>query len=350
MDDRNAAQQRSEIAQRQQQGSDLPSSDAALQTADSRPSFPDQVIIFPLLFWDAIHARLGGAIRVWALARALDATGCGGVLADDLNAYLDALNVHPRSRRRWINDAVKCGLLTPFYRTRSGLHGYRYAAGYRAAIIVGCQSVGTRPVKVSAVGLVSAGWHSLVWAAFTASTGERPITRKCKQLLTGVSKQTQLNLEAQQPIQVTPNYVITRMPADRLTGVREFQKAHAFVFTKPNRKQVIAWRGPNSYKVPSEVAATLPKTRCNVIKKRLSRAGHTTWQKVVPARSNDDALSTGRLYFDSEKGANRRIRKLTRPQAPPTRVRELFIALPRHGLLPPSSQSQIRFWRQESIR
>ena len=309
------------------------------------------VRVVPPLLLDAVRHKLGGGIRAWLFARTLDTDGSGGVDSDDLNGYLEYLGVQDRTTQRWIASAVISGLLTPYFRTRSGKSGYRYVSLDQAAVIAGCHNLGRRVAQVAAKNLVKAGWRSFAWGAFIVTLNERPVSRDKKHKLTGVPRSTQIHLETHIEVHRTPNYVISDIPTSHLDGIREFGRPYAFAFRKPNGERVVAWRGPDACAVSDEVAINLSKGRLKKANKRLSIVSCAIWSTVGPALSNVDTEPEypGRLFYTNTRDAKNFLKHITRPTAPSTDIREVFVSIPSKQLFPKGKHFKACFWKPEAV-
>jgi hypothetical protein len=172
------------------------------------------VKIWPVVGLAAALSAHGGAWRLWVLARALDEPGAGRVSAQALAEFTKQLHVGARNYQRWRADALRLGLLryagTDFYYCSLGV----------AAVLLGAERVG-QPAMVSADKLVRSGWRAVVWSAYLVTLGERPISQAIKCQLTGIDERTQRNYQAAQPGSARPNYALTTMRSDALTGARE---------------------------------------------------------------------------------------------------------------------------------
>lgn len=131
----------------------------------------------------AIKGKTSGAWRAWQICKHLDQEGSGRVLRLELWTYFDYLGVGDRKRRRWVNQAVKLGLL--MFDARGG-HYYMVSLA-QAAVILNCRHVG-RPAAIRLDAFVKTGWRENVWSAYLATTNNRPISQAKKAKLTGVKE------------------------------------------------------------------------------------------------------------------------------------------------------------------
>lgn len=349
---------------------------AAPQAASEGTSYPPTLRFWPVLGLSAIRAGQGGAWRYWALAQALDEPGSGVVQEADLRACLTALEVEPRTQRRWAAQARSLGLVRQTRRPgRLLLAGQR-----RAAELLGCEYIGPRPVRISAARLVQEGWRGYVWAGYLAACHQdHMISRATLDVITGVPGQTQREWERADGglVYNTPNIVLTDLPPDHLDGFREQVRPSAFVLEeRATRRSVLAYRLPDRRYVPPFTARSLGRGRSGKVNRCLkyrSTDGNgnllSPAEKPVAEQANagsDAALcesgrghrrdpeASGRLrLFHTEKKRLRSVlRRLSRSDR--SDVREIFERLPdlprRRGRYYLGPLNRTGRWREVQVR
>lgn len=152
--------------------------------------YPDRVKVWSLVGFAAINNKLGGAWRLWMLARALDQSGSGVVAESDLRDYCKHLGVSERLQRYWLAAAIRSGILAERVYKRSGDRVFILASLGRGAAAIGAQYIG-RPAEVSSRALVKSGWKRHLWAAYLATLNGRPVSQQKKFELTGIEPRVQ---------------------------------------------------------------------------------------------------------------------------------------------------------------
>lgn len=235
-----------------------------------------------------------GAARLWFIARQLDRKGAGWIYKADLWAVLAGLEVGDRKRRRWIADALDLGLLV-----KSKIKGVYTLAGLaRGAILLGCNKAET-PAIIPIGDLVQPGWKARCWAAYLATTRNRPISQNVKESITGISPRTQRNLQAAAPgITARKNYAQTQLRGDHLTGLQEHGRPGAFVGAG-NR---VVFRLPDAHYVPAFYAQLAHRGR--------SRKA----QKIINHLSTEGQVKGNflKLFHERLNSARAVLRKLAR--------------------------------------
>jgi len=157
------------------------------------------------------------------------------------------LGIDRRKFRRWLREAERIGLVRVASH-RSGpvliLTGIE-----RAAEIIGCESLGPRPMELPAEDLLGAGWRANVWAAYLASLGDGKVTISRSKLreLSGVPERSQARWEAEAGVIARANYAVSDRAAGGLEWERDFIRSHAFAWRDPaSGGRVIAWRLPDT--------------------------------------------------------------------------------------------------------
>lgn len=244
----------------------------------SQPSQP--IKIWPLIVFAADKQRLGGAIRLFFIARMIDKRGSGKVAKAELLSWLQYLKVGDRKRRRWLAQAKAQGLIIE-------VDDFYYLVSLaKAALAVECNQVG-RPAKIAVYSFVGNGWRAHVWASYLSTLRGRPMSQATKETLTGVSVRTQRNYQAALPGQKRRNYTKTKHRGDRLTMFKEHGRGACFV----GRDGTIIFRLPDIRNVPGFIASPTPKGRS----KKAQRIVNATSFQVE--RGNTDA-NLFRLFYE----------------------------------------------------
>lgn len=207
----------------------------------------------PVLALHALRARPAGAWRAWILMRHLDTAGSGVVKQVDALAFAASLGTSKRRWKRWMKEALSEEFISKIVRHRDGREEivYKLRGVTSLARLLGCSTVGSRPVSIPADLVTAENCIAYVWTAFLATLPlDRPISRAAMRELTGVPERSQLRYEAECNIRVTANYAVTTLSDEHLPGVQEFEVGHAFSLRDPDTgERVIAWRLPNCYEV-----------------------------------------------------------------------------------------------------
>jgi hypothetical protein len=177
--------------------------------------------VIPLIALGAIENKLTGAYRIWQLARYIDRhDGSGRVSSGDLRGLLDDLEVHKRTQRRWIAEAVRVGVVI-----EDKNDGYRYISAGKAGARLGARNIDRAVVLPGGPGeLTGKGWRSNVWAAFLGGHNggnPNPKSQETYETITGVSPRVQRNYNAQiDGIKQRSNWACFGSSGGRLEAVR----------------------------------------------------------------------------------------------------------------------------------
>lgn len=226
------------------------------------------VKFWPLMGVAAHQHGEGGAWKLWALAKSLDKKGTGAIPLAELQALVRELGVPQKTWRRWLAAARRLTLV----RDRTCGDGWVVLASHAwAAVLLGCEDIGTRPASIRAGDLVGKGCWAYVWAAYEATHGGRQISRATQEKLTGVPTRTQRAYDNQSGVDRRSHYAISERETDELTGMAEFEDhPGAFKFyDKKRRRLTIAWRLPDSRTTSS--AESLQRGRSKKISKDVKR-------------------------------------------------------------------------------
>lgn len=276
----------------------------------------------------------------------------GGSGLVDQKRVVDILNTHgvnERSRRRWLNQAVQLGILTP-YQSKKGVKGYKITSAEKAALKIGCTYVGSRPVAISVSKMLRSGWRSYVWAAYLACFSPNPLSRQKKAQLSGVARRTQIALEKPLPLGRTPTYVITDTPAAQLGIYKDLARGHAFAFRDPYGRGVIAYRNPDIVTVPLEIARTLVKGRTRKINKFLTQAQSVELSIKGQLQPQKALLETGLLFFEKVVAAENKSRVYQiQPDLFQKPIQEVFVAT-QPSFRHPHDKPSVKFWVAMAVK
>lgn len=304
---------------------------------------PGEIKLWPLLVQSAIDAGLGGAIRVWLVARLLMRDGSGLVEQSQVTAFLDGNGVHERTRRRWTAQALELGLLIP-YESKKGVQGYKIKSVTKTAQTIGCSNVGSRPVAIFAKKLLQKGWRSYVWAAYLACFKPLPVSRAKKAQLSGVARRTQIGREKNLPLIKTPTFTLTGIPATSLAAYRKYVQRNAFAFRNPAGQTVIAYRMPDIVSVPLEVARTLPKGRTKIINHTLADQNQENSSNKARVSPEKTLLDSGSVFFEKQAAADKKCQRVRlQPELFQQPVQVVYVAQ-RPAFRHPHTRPQAKFW------
>ena len=137
----------------------------------------------------AIRAGKSGSFRAWIIARYMN-DGSGRFLKARLYQEIEKVT-SKRNRQRWIKEALELGIFT---RSRCGNY-FRYISVEKAAAVYQARDI-VAPTWTDPDDLVKPGWHGLYLAGYYESRNpDQPISRAALATITGLQKQTQINLE-----------------------------------------------------------------------------------------------------------------------------------------------------------
>jgi len=164
-------------------------------------------------------------VRLWEFAHWLDVGGRGLIERDVLKRQ--ALeHVSPRTFRRWLRQAHELRLINPWSR------GYwQLEAHGRAYRRLGLRCDRRKAVIPDMADLFRPGWKAVVYDAFVAALGERPISRKTIETLTGKSASSQRRYQKRAGVKAKRNVVLYGIPANR-EWIRYMQLEHGRYFAE----------------------------------------------------------------------------------------------------------------------
>ncbi len=213
--------------------------------------YPETVTFFSHMGIAAARrvSKLGGAWRLYELAKALDKKGTGKIARDDLRDYALFLGVEVRTFERWIKAARNNDLFYTDVQSASGQWMIVIANRGIAGAALNCETAGRR-VTMPAADLIGKGWKARVWSAYYATHNGQPIARGTMQKIVNVAISTQRYRDAQagKRVKRIRNYAITNIRGDKLQLLKDFSKRKGLYI---DRKGFINFRLPNSYQVLS---------------------------------------------------------------------------------------------------
>ena len=187
-----------------------------------------------------------------------------------------SVGISKRQWRKWIKEALKTEFIQLITSHQNGSEQivFRLIGAYNVAQIIGCtENVGSRPVEVPLEMIINDDYYKYLWAAFLSTLPERPISRMTLRLLTSIPERNQLRYEKDLHLLVAPNYAITDLPFDHLTGFREMKIPHAQKFIDPITKKVVcAFRLPNTYYMLEKEITTLGRGSASRINRKLKKS------------------------------------------------------------------------------
>jgi len=281
----------------------------------SLPAKPP-VKIWPLLGLSAIKHRHGGAWRAWTLARALDGVGSGKVLSNELNSLMRGVGVESKTRRRWMADALKIGLLIP------GKSGALFVVGLaRAAALLNSPAIGL-PAMVDGGALVRKGWRALTFEAYN-STLRGPMSQNRKHRLTRISPRTQRNYIRAGLATSRRNFAIRNEPANHASGIREVRGLAVFSPRTGAHAGKLIQRLPDWRIVPQTTAIAAPVGRSRKAQRKLLESTSCTL-----GRGN--VFEQPKLFYGNEQAARRAVKAIERSEAD-DRPGEVFELMQAHA-------------------
>lgn len=112
-------------------------------------------------------AGIGGAFRLWVLAKALDVRGLGMIRRRDLRAYVLSLGATPRMWQRWINQARAHGFIVDIQKGRDWWLILPRAG--KVVLEAGWAANLGRKITIPAGDLIGPGWKARIFAAWEDS-------------------------------------------------------------------------------------------------------------------------------------------------------------------------------------
>jgi hypothetical protein len=187
--------------------------------------------VHPSLIIAAKRQHLGGAIRLYALAKSIHPYGW--LTVSELKAESYKVGISKSSFYNWLKDAYSTDLFH-YVCDKQGRELILVASYADAYTIFEIQFVDKQAVEIPADVLFDKDWFAFVWEGWNASNfNGRVISQDTKQKLTGIPAPTQRRLDRRANIKRVRNYVVTDVPASQVEAVREFSNKRG-VFTIGN--------------------------------------------------------------------------------------------------------------------
>jgi len=295
------------------------------KTATGSPEsgkYPESVAFYSYMGVDAARrlSGVGGAWRLYILAKELDQDGVGRVTLADLRGFALHLGLNPRTYQRWINQAERRGVLS-YFQKESGEWWVNLQSPAKLCHVLGWDAIGKK-MQVDPALLIGPGWKANIWASVSAGMDGRQISRERLQKVYNVPARTQTHRDNQADVNRQSNY------AD--TGI-EVSAGDVKAWQQNNPQWKGLFRASNGH-----LYRRLPDTRATnkVIligtgrgRKALSELRHL--QDITACYKRDQALANGiedseyiRLFNRNPKQLKTSKRKLERQKKP--RVVDVF--------------------------
>ena len=284
--------------------------------------YPQDVSFYTYMGIDAARARsgVGGAWRLYILAKALDQDGVGRVALADLRGFALHLGLNPRTYQRWINQAERRGVLS-YFQKESGEWWVNLQSPAKLCHAMGWDAIGKK-MQIDPALLIVPGWKANIWASVSAGMNGRQISRERLQKVYNVAARTQTHRDNQADVNRQANYADTGIIANA-ADVKAWEQ------NRPEWKGLFRASNGRLYR-------RLPDTRATnkVIligtgrgRKALSELRHL--QDITACYKRDQALANGiedseyiRLFNRNPKQLKTSKRKLERQENP--RVVDVF--------------------------
>lgn len=280
----------------------------------SESPFPEQIAIWPQVVMTASQQNMGGAIRVWTLAKGLDESGSGVIARDSILSYMEYLNISRASQYRWLNKAIRIGVFQP---VRNG-EQFLLAGINNVGLIFGANDIGNRCL-IKPKNLAIPHWKGGVWDLILTQFKGRPVSRATLKQVTGVPIRTQIELEKKGATKVQHNWCMTSTDVGLITPYSEFSRPHAFVANIRNKSRIV-YQLPNHYLVPKrsgtpDGGSYRRKSYTAASASVKSDSLECSFSVVRCPESNFQAGGARceriyRMYFDREKPFSRALRRL----------------------------------------
>ena len=246
---------------------------------------------YSLMGLAAIRAVKSGSFRAWIIARYMN-DGSGRFLKARLYQEIEKVT-SKRTRQRWIKEALELGIFT---RSRCGNY-FRYISADKAAAVYQARDIVTT-IWTDPDDLVKPGWHGLYLAGYLESRNpDQPISRAALATITGLQKQTQINLEKGN------DHIVKHECKAVLGKVSDPEKAFKELQNNPD---------PSVRIHGNKIIKQLPNTyRAQGIKqaKKGSIEKYRKLLKISLPKSQRDQDNKIRLYFKDQKKAYQNSRK-----------------------------------------
>jgi len=260
----------------------------------------DRIKIYPDILLKAARNENSGAVRLWFLAKHLNAGGCGAIPNKALRQYvINDLKVKRGTYDIWLARALHIGIIQ---RKNKNL----LLAGYtKAAAILGVEHV-KRPIYIPLENLIKKGWLSWVWAAWLLSCGfiDKPISRATLRGLSGIPERNQLEYEKKAGVINHANYAKHRGAETKEDLYRLLIIEGRPVFDCEGQTLE---RLPNSREIENKQIQAAPKGRTRRVNSQL---------KDLSINGGRDSKQTiTRRYCQGEKQADKILKRIGKLRA-----------------------------------
>ena len=259
-----------------------------IQATETAPAaeYPESVTFYTYMGIDAARPRsgVGGAWRLYILAKELDRDGVGRVALADLRGFALHLGLNPRTYQRWIDQAERRGVLS-YFQKESGERWVNLQSPAKLCHALGWDAIGKK-MQIDPALLIGTGWKANIFASVYAGPNGRQISRERIQKIYNVAARTQAHRDNQAETDRQSNYADTGIEANA-GDVKAWQQ------NRPEWKGL--YRASNGH-----LYRRLPDTRATdrVIligtgrsKKALSELRHL--QEITACYKRDQALVNG---------------------------------------------------------
>jgi hypothetical protein len=270
--------------------------------------------IYPNIALAAINANHGGAWRLLAAAKEIDAQGRGWIESDELRRKVLDYGVNGGTYRRWFLDALDTGFFRGQNRGKVWLSSPHAVAKLLEMAELGIQATITCDLSR----LFKNGWRKIVWAAYLTTLPQEGLcSQKTKETITGVSPRRQRNY--QKTIGTATINV-----CDRGEGTEQDAAAWREIFglTVFHYRGRLTQRLPDTRSVPNDVA----------VKAKIGRAREEQDKLESSIKAESNKGKPLRLFFSDTKEAEKAGRKPSAQQLSPHERPETFGKLQKqHG-------------------
>ena len=284
--------------------------------------YPDSVTFYTDMGINAARRRsgVGGAFRLYILAKALDNQGLGKIPRAELRAFALHLGLNPRTYQRWSNQAERRGVLS-FYQVKSGEWWINLQSPAKLCHALGWDAIGKK-MQIDPALLIGKGWKANVWTSVSAGRHGRQISRERLQKAYNVPARTQTYRDNQADVSRQANYANTGIIANSadVNAWQENNTQWKGLFRASNGR--LYRRLPDTRATDRVVLIGTGRSR-----KALSELRHL--QDITACYKRDQALANGiedteyiRLFNRNSTQLKTSERKLARQEQP--RVVDVF--------------------------
>lgn len=213
----------------------------------------ETVKLYPLVGLKSLRVpEAGGAWRLFTLAKNL-AGVADHIERESLREVSESLGVKEYQFNRWLSAARGLDLFKDVQRM-SGEWMLILPSQKKAAEIMGSEKLG-KPVTLPTELLFKKGWRAYVFAAWQASVtnnGDRLVSQKKQEEITGIDPQTQRQFNKQAGVVSTKNFAQSNVHANHYSSVLEYgNRACLYEFwNHTTHQKMLGWRIPDSRVFP----------------------------------------------------------------------------------------------------